>query len=233
MKPKKSTKANLEKSRFLFLELGFIITLSLILIAFEWTTESIKINTYEDSISNVYDEEIIPITIQEEPEQKAAPKPPKIVEIFEIVDNEVELDDELLFDDFEVDENFEVEIMEYVEFHEEKEEEEAPIFYIVEDMPTFQGEGIERFRGFIGQNLKYPTLAMENGICGRVFVSFIVEPDGTVDNVKVVRGVDPALNMEAVRVVSSSPKWTPGSQRGKPVRVGFTLPINFMLVNSD
>ena len=117
--------------------------------------------------------------------------------------------------------------MEYVEV--EEEEEEAEIFFIVEDMPSFQGKGQDGFRTYIAQNLRYPEIAAENGISGRVFVSFVVEPNGAVTSVKVVRGVDPALDAEAVRVVKSSPKWAPGKQRGKPVRVSFTFPINFVL----
>ncbi len=232
MELKKSPKANLEKARFIFLELGFIITLSLVLIAFEWTTTRSSINKYEVEMSDVYEEEIIPITTQEEPKQLALPKPIKIVEIFEIVENEVELDDELQFEDYEVDQDSEIEIMEYSEFKgEEEEEEETEIFYIVEDMPGFRGEGLDGFRKYISQNLKYPEIATENGICGRVFVQFVVEPNGSVSNVNVIRGIDPALNAEAVRVVKSSPKWTPGKQRGKPVRVSFTFPINFKLAS--
>ena len=139
---------------------------------------------------------------------------------------DVDIEDELILDDFEVDQDSEVEIMDFVE---EEEEEEAQIFFIVEDMPGFMGKGQDGFRQWIGQNLRYPEIAAENGISGRVFVQFVVEPNGSVTNVKVVRGVDPALDAEAVRVVKSSPKWTPGKQRGKAVRVSFTFPINFVL----
>jgi protein TonB len=96
-------------------------------------------------------------------------------------------------------------------------------------MPGFGGGDSNKFREYIARNLKYPEVAAENGIQGRVFVQFVVEPDGRVSNVKVVRGVDPALDREAVRVVESSPPWKPGKQRGKPVRVSFTFPIIFVL----
>ncbi|HCY00051.1 MAG TPA: M56 family peptidase, partial [Bacteroidales bacterium] len=104
------------------------------------------------------------------------------------------------------------------------------VFVVVENMPKFRGDkSHEIFRGYIAENLKYPVIALENGIQGKVFVSFIVEPDGSVSNVEVVRGVDPSIDKEAVRVVESSPKWEPGTQRGINVRVQFTFPIAFSL----
>jgi TonB family protein len=105
----------------------------------------------------------------------------------------------------------------------------SEVFFIVEDMPEFQGGGPEYFRQFISENLRYPQAAANNGIHGRVFVQFVVQPDGTVADAKIVRGVDPLLDREALRVVMSSPKWTPGMQRGQPVAVAFTFPINFVL----
>ena len=113
-------------------------------------------------------------------------------------------------------------------FHPHIDEEE--VFYIVEDMPTFNGgDPATEFRKYIGQNLRYPEIAAENGISGRVIVQFAVNKVGTVVDAKVVRSVDPALDKEAIRVVMSSPKWTPGKQRGKSVKVLFTFPINFVL----
>ena len=108
-------------------------------------------------------------------------------------------------------------------------EQQGKIFTIVEEMPTFQGKGQEGFRVWLIKHLKYPEIAAENGISGRVFVNFVVETDGSVSNVKIIRGANPSLDTEAVRVVQSSPKWTPGKQRGKEVRVVFTFPINFVL----
>jgi len=107
--------------------------------------------------------------------------------------------------------------------------EEEPIFFIVEEMPAFQGKGVDGFREYIAKNLNYPDSAGNNGISGKVFIRFIVEPDGSVNDVIILRGVDPNLDEEALRVVKSSPKWTPGKQRGKLVRVAYTFPINFVL----
>jgi len=227
MEPKKSEKANLEKRKGIFFQLGLVIALSLMLIAFEWTSGGLSANEFDMGDMEQVEEDIIPVTHQEQPEPPKPPEPPKVTEVLNIVDDDVEIEDELQLDDFEVDQNTEVEIMEYVEV--EEEEEEAEIFFIVEDMPSFQGKGQDGFREYIADNLRYPEIAAENGIAGRVFVRFVVEPNGSVTNVEVVRSVDPALDAEALRVVKSSPKWSPGKQRGKPVRVSFTFPINFVL----
>ena len=96
-------------------------------------------------------------------------------------------------------------------------------------MPSFPGGNVQKW---ISKNVKYPVLAMENGIQGKVYIQFVIEKDGSITDVKVVRGVDASLDKEAVRVVKAMPKWKPGKQRGKPVRVSYTLPINFQLSNN-
>ena len=227
MLPKKSERANLEKSKGLYFQLGLLITISLILIAFEWTSGSLGDNMYDTAKLEQMEEEIIPITRQQEPEPPKPPEPPKVTEILNIVDDDVEIDDELQLDDFEVDQDQAIKIIEYVE---EEEEENMEIFYIVEDMPKFMGQGMEAFYKFIGENLRYPMIAQENGITGKVFISFVVDRNGKVKNAHVVRGVDPALDKEALRVVNASPSWTPGKQRGKSVQVSLTLPIGFSLI---
>lgn len=103
-----------------------------------------------------------------------------------------------------------------------------PVFFIVEEMPEFL-DGELSLRKFIAQSIKYPVSAQEKGIQGKVFVNFVVEKDGSVGSAKIARGVDPALDKEALRVVSSLPKWTPGKQKGVAVRVSYTIPINFVL----
>lgn len=108
-------------------------------------------------------------------------------------------------------------------------EEEAPAFIVVEEMPIFPGGGETAMMKYISENIKYPQICKENNISGKVFVNFIVNEQGKVDKVKIVRGVDPYLDKEAVRVIQSLPDWTPGRQRGKAVRVQFTIPINFQL----
>lgn len=227
MELKKNDQVNLEKGKGVFFQLGLVIAISLMLIAFEWTSGGLSENEFDTGNTEQIEEEIIPITRQEQPEPPKPPEPPKVTEVLQIVEDDVELEDELQLEDFEIDQETEVEIMEFTE--EEEEVEEAEIFFIVEDMPSFQGKGQDGFRTWIGNNLQYPEIAAENGISGRVFVKFVVEPDGSISNVQLVRGVDPALDKEAIRVVKSSPKWAPGKQRGKPVRVSFTFPINFVL----
>ena len=148
-------------------------------------------------------------------------------DIINIVDDAVELDDELDLQDTDADENTTYDYQQEIAVVEE-EEETQEVFFIVEEMPVFPG-GEEALRKFIAQSVKYPVIAQENGIQGRVFVSFVVNQKGEVTNVKVARPFDPNLDKEAVRVVQSMPKWSPGKQRGKAVKVSYTVPINFVL----
>ncbi len=227
MELKKAEKVNLEKRSSIFFEIGLVIAISLILIAFEWTSSGFKTNEYQSNQSDQAEQEIIPITRQEKPKPKP-PEPPKVTEILNIVNNDVNLKDELQLEDLEANINTEVQEINY-EVDDEEDNSGEQIFFIVEDMPSFQGKGVDAFRQWVAQRLKYPEIAAENGISGKVFIQFVVEPNGVVDNVKVIRGVDPALDAEAVRVVKSSPKWKPGKQRGKAVRVAYTIPIVFVL----
>jgi periplasmic protein TonB len=226
MELKKSEKANLENKKTLFLQIGLITVLSLLLIAFEWTTRDVMTGSLGELGDVVMEEEIIPITRQEEV-KPPPPPPPQVPEILQIVEDDVDIEDELIIDDIEARQNTRIEMTDF-SFEEEAEAEEE-IFIIVEDMPTFMGKDSNEFRNWIAANLKYPQIAAENGIQGRVFVQFVVNANGRISDAVVVRGVDPALDQEAVRVIMSSPSWTPGKQRGKPVRVRFTFPINFVL----
>lgn len=226
MEVKKTDKANLEKNRGMFLQLGYVIVLGLVLLAFEWGTRPSELNSLGELADMDLEEEIIPITRQQN-EPPPPPPPPQTTEVINIVEDDVEIEDELLLDDTEADQDTEIEIFEFAE--EEEEVNEMEVFFVVEDMPTFQGQSSDAFRIYIQKNLKYPMIAQENGVSGRVFVQFDVNASGSIENVIVVRGVDPSLDREAVRVVKSSPKWTPGKQRGRPVRVRFTFPIVFQL----
>jgi protein TonB len=226
MELKKSIKSDLEKKKGIFIEIGLVVVLGLVLIAFEWTSRPNLNNTLGELANVEMEEEIIPITRQQEVKPPPPPPPPKVTEVLNIVEDDVEIEDELIIDDAEADQNMEIEI---VEFEEEAEVVEEEVFFIVEDMPSFEGKGQEGFREFISKNLRYPEIAAENGISGKVYVQFAVNSKGKVVDAIVVRGVDPALDMEAVRVVMSSPSWAPGKQRGKPVKVQFTFPINFVL----
>jgi len=227
MERKKNDKVNLEKRKGVFFQLGLVIALSLILIGFEWTSSGLKSNQFDTGEGDAIEEEIIPVTRQEKPEPKTLPKPPKVTEVLNIVEDDVTIENELILDDLESDQDEEVQILDFDVADEET--EEAEIFFIVEDMPSFKGKGLNGFRNWVMKNLQYPEIAAENGISGTVYVQFVVEPSGLVNKVTIMRGVDPALDKEAIRVVKTSPKWTAGKQRGKPVRVAFTFPIKFVL----
>lgn len=224
MEVKKNPKVNLEKQKTVYILFGLAVAFMLTLLAFEYAVRPEKVEELEAQAVDV-EEEIIPITRQEDkPPPPPPPEPQKVTEVLEIVEDKVEIEDEIEIIDTEATEETIIEIAE----PEEEEEEEAPIFFIVEDMPKFPGGELE-LRKYIAENVRYPAIARENDIQGKVYVRFAVMEDGSVDKVSVVRGVDPLLDEEAIRVVKTLPKWTPGKQRGKPVRVWYTVPINFQL----
>ena len=228
MEIKKSEKANLENKKLLFLELGLIVSLGITLIAFEWTSTETNVSTLEAEAEVVLEEEIIPITQETPPPPPAAPKIPVLSDQIDIVDDEIEVDDEM-FMNLEDDASLGVEIMDYVEVEEEVVEEEAIPFQLVEEKPSFQGGDANQFSKWVNSRLEYPEIAKENGVQGRVTLQFTVEKDGTVTKVRVLRGVDPSLDKEAVRVVSMSPKWKPGKQRDRAGPVTYTFPVIFQL----
>ena len=228
MEIKKSEKANLENKKLLFLELGLIVSLGITLIAFEWTSTETNVSTLEAEAEVVLEEEIIPITQETPPPPPAAPKIPVLSDQIDIVDDEIEVDDEM-FMNLEDDASLGVEIMDYVEVEEEVVEEEAIPFQLVEEKPSFQGGDANQFSKWVNSRLEYPEIAKENGVQGRVTLQFTVEKDGTVTKVRVLRGVDPSLDKEAVRVVSMCPKWKPGKQRDRAVPVTYTFPVIFQL----
>lgn len=228
MEVKKSPKADLTKTVTLFREVGFIIVLGIVLLAFEWQSKEKKDSIFDQQESVIIEEEIIPITQEEQAPPPEMPKIPVLSDAIDIVDDNIQVDDAVF--SFEDDASLGVEIMDYIETVEEEEvEEEAIPFALVENKPTFQGGDANTFSKWVNSRLEYPEIAKENGIQGRVTLQFTVNTDGSVSDVKVLRGVDSSLDREAVRVVSSSPKWKPGMQRDKPVRVTYTFPVIFQL----
>ena len=228
MEVKKSPKASLENKRFLFVEIGFVVALLATLGAFEWTSKEKKSSLLEAENAELIEEEIIPITQDTPPPPPEAPKIPILSDQIDIVDDDMTVDDNIM--NLEDSDNLGVEIMDYVEeVKEEVVEEEAIPFQLVEEKPKFQGGDANAFSAWVAKNLQYPEIAKENGVQGRVMLQFTVNPNGTVSNVKVLRGVDPSLDKEAVRVVSASPKWTPGRQRDRAVKVTYTFPVIFQL----
>jgi protein TonB len=228
MELKKSKKADLEKKKGMYITVGLVISLSIVLVAFEWTKGESK-DDGSDAVAEIqFEDEMMQITRREEPKPEPKPEQPKVAEVLDIVDDDVEIEDDFDFD-MEATDDTEYDFTTMITDDGEDIEEEE-VFYIVEDMPTFNGgEPATEFRKYIAQNLQYPEIAAENGVSGRVIVQFAVDKTGQVVDAVVVRSVDPALDKEAIRVVMSSPKWTPGKQRGKAVKVLFTFPINFVL----
>lgn len=228
MEIKKSQKASLENKRLLFTEIGFVVALGLVFFAFEWSSKDRKTSVLDADNQEIIEEELVPIT------QETPPPPPELNQIpvlsdqIDIVDDEIKVDDNIL--NLEDDSSIGVQIMDYVEqVAEEEVEEEAIPFQLVEKKPSFNGGDANDFSKWVMQHLSYPEIAKENGVQGRVMLSFKVNADGTVSNVKVLRGVDASLDKEAVRVVSSSPKWEPGRQRDRAVPVTYTFPVIFQL----
>lgn len=229
MEVKKSEKANLENRKLLFTEIGFVISLLVVLGAFSWTSKEKTTTVFEDVTTELIEEEIIPITQEETPPPPEAPKIPVLSDQIDIVDDDIQVEDDM-FMNLEDNANLGVEIMDYVETVEEEEvEEEAIPFQLVEEKPSFNGGDANEFSKWVNSRLVYPEIAKENGVQGRVTLQFTVNADGSVSNVKVLRGVDSSLDKEAVRVVSSSPKWKPGKQRDRAVKVTYTFPVIFQL----
>ena len=230
MEVKKTSKASLENKRFLFLEIGFVLTLVIFLGAFNWSTKEKQTAVLEAENAVVEVEDMIPITQETPPPPEVAPKIPVLSDQIDVVDDNIKVDDNM-FQNLEDDANSGVEIMDYIESAPEEEtvEEEAIPFQLVEEKPSFNGGDANEFSKWVNSRLVYPEIAKENGVQGRVTLQFTVNADGTVSNVKVLRGVDSSLDKEAVRVVSSSPKWKPGKQRDRAVKVTYTFPVIFQL----
>lgn len=231
MEIKKSPKANLENKKLLFKEIGLVIALGLTLLAFNWSTSEKAVSTIEADQQQVIEEESIPITNDTPPPPpETSVAEPAMSDFIDVVDDDIKVDTKIIIN--EDDKNQGVEIKEYVqaaEIAEEVVEEEVIPFAIVEDKPMFQGKEANEFTKWVYNNIVYPEIAKENGVQGRVTLQFEIGKDGSVSNVKVLRGVDSSLDKEAVRVVSNSPKWTPGKQRGKAVKVKYNFPVTFQL----
>ena len=225
MELKKSQEASLENKKLTYLLLGFVFVLSACYVALEWTEKTVKV--YEEPNEELFFEE--ELDIQQTSQETPPPPPPAPVQeivVLNVVDDEVQTERI----EINTEENNEViEIKAPVEQVVEEEEKEDEIFMVVETMPEFPGGQAELFK-YLSENVKYPVIAQENGIQGRVICQFVVNKDGSIVDVEVVRsGGDASLDKEAVRVIKSIPKWKPGKQRGKPVRVKYTVPVNFKL----
>ncbi len=227
MEIKKSPKADLERRRTLYILVGLVFILSTVFVAFEWTTTEVTLIEVANDAFDGLEDEIIPITMQQPAPPPPPPPAPQVEEILKVVEDDKEIE-QVEIESTEDDVNTEVEINFNDGAPTEEETTTDEIFTVVENMPQFPG-GDAALLGYISKSVKYPAIAQENGIQGRVIISFVIEKDGLVADATVVRGVDPALDKEALRVVNNMPKWKPGEQRGKPVRVKYTLPVTFRL----
>ena len=231
MEVKKSPKASLENKKLLFTEIGLVAALGILYGAFEWSTKDADLATLVDNTQVQIEDEMIAIQNETPPPPPEAPKIPVLSDEIRIVDDNIKLDEDM-FMSLEDDANLGVEIMDYkeaAEVVEEAVEEEAIPFQLVEEKPSFNGGDANEFSKWVNSKHVYPEIAKENGVQGRVTLSITVEKDGSVTNVRVLRGVDPSLDDEAVRVVKSSPKWKPGKQRDRTVKVTYTFPVIFQL----
>lgn len=225
---KKLPEANLENKRLTYILMGLVLSFAVFYVAFEWTDRDIE--KYDQTISQdvMFEEEMIEQTVQEEQNTPPPPPPPApdVIEEIQIVDDDVETADITISSEDDQTQAQEV-VQAPIEMPEEDPDENI-VFVVAEKMPSFPG-GQQALMKYLNENIRYPIIAQENGVQGRVIVQFTVRKDGTIDDVKVVRSADPSLDKEAVRLVKSMPNWEPGKQRGKAVHCKFTVPIVFKL----
>lgn len=227
METKKSNKVNLEKNKSTNLLMGVVVAMAMLFVSFEWGTaeQDVFLADMNDGIEWV-DE--IPITIAEPTPPPPPPPAPAVVDMINVVDDEVDVDTEVTVTTEDAPDIAQPEPYLPPVAIDDEDEDANTIFVVVEEMPLFPG-GDPALLKFVNGAIKYPVIAQENGIQGRVVCSFVVNRDGSVVDAEVIRGVDPSLDKEALRVIGTMPNWKPGMQRGKPVRVKYTIPITFRL----
>jgi protein TonB len=230
MEIKKSPSADLENKRLSFVFIGLVIVLALVYITLEWTQRDVAVYDASVIVDAQVDDEIIPVTIQDQtppPPPEIAPPPPVVVDI-QIVENTENVGDNTVASS-ESNQNVVIQPQAPVIIAPiEDDPDERTVFVIVEKMPSFPG-GDAEMRKFISKNIRYPKISEENGVEGRVVVSFVVGRTGEITDIEIMKSVDKYLDAEAMRVVSAMPKWTPGEQRGKAVKVKYVLPVVFKL----
>ena len=231
MELKKNPKVDVNNKRTVLLEIGLVLALLAVIGAFLYTPREVSVEKIDMNYGPV-EEQITEITRQEE--QK--PEPPKkteitvITDVLNIVTNDEKIETGFDFAEFDED----VEIIQQVAVEEETIEDDQP-FVKVEEMPTFQGGGLPEFRNWVQSHVKYPQIALENGIQGNVVIQFVVGPDGKMTNFRVLQSPDKTLSDATIEVLKKANElkkgWKPGKQRGKAVKVSFTLPVKFAIQN--
>jgi len=223
MEARKSKKADLENKRSLFFQIGLIVTLIAVFMAFEYKSyEKLTTGDWDTYMDNTVEEKI-PITVQP---KEVLPLPPPVRSNIEIVDDTQDTPDDVVVDVNVTDDTQNADPIPPMS-DEPQIIDNTPIA-IPQFMPEFPG-GLSQLYAFLGKNIKYPQLAKETNIQGTVFVNFIVEKDGSISNVTILRSIGGGCDEEAIRVVQAMPKWKPGMQMGEPVRVSYNLPVKFTL----
>ncbi len=225
MEIKKSRKANLENRRGIFLEIGLVIALAVVIGAFGCTSRDRNVEKIDMELGPI-ETDLVEITRPDQPQEQPQVKKVEmnvVSDVLQLVDNSTKTDTELTFTDF--DDDMEITIA----APQEEEIVEEEIFVVAEEMPSFMGGDLTTFRNWVQERVKYPAIAQELGISGQVILQFVVEKDGTLTNIQVLRSPDSSLSDEAIRVLKTSPKWKPAMQRNKPVRLKYTLPVVFRI----
>ena len=225
METKKSFKADLGNKRGLLLEIGLVVALVFVVAAFAYTPKEYRIEQRSLAYAPVVDVQMTEIT-REKPREavrKVEIKP--IGDVIQIVRNDRKIQTDIPFEEF--DEHTPIELVPV----EPEPIVDDEVFLVAETMPAFMNGSIETFRAWVMQNVKFPQIALENNIQGRVVLSFVIDKDGRLTNIEALQAPDRSLAEEAVRVLNKSPKWSPGKQRNQTVRVRFTLPVDFRVQN--
>lgn len=224
METKKSFKADLGNKRGLLLEIGLVVTLVLVVAAFAYTPKEYRIEQPDLTYAPV-EVEMTEITREKPREAARKIELRPYADAIQIVRNDRKIQTDIPFDEFD-----EMTPIELVPVEPEPVVDDE-VFLVAETMPSFMDGTIETFRAWVMQNVKFPQIALENNIQGRVVLSFVIDKDGRLTNVEVLQAPDRSLAEEAVRVLNKSPKWSPGKQRNQTVRVKFTLPVDFRVQN--
>ncbi len=229
MKTKKSNKSNIEKLRGMYFQLGLCVVMALCLLAFEWGTNLKDNKNVFTSESYAEEEELAPIIRFETPKPPPPPAAPIELLVIEDIETDIEEVDIEWTNDVNIDDSFNDKFT----LEDEKAVDDGldKIFNsaLVEKMPTFKGGDCIKFQQYVQKNLSYNNEAIELGLQGKVTVQFVIDKNGNLSEAKIIRGVDPLLDNEVIKVLKRSPKWKPGTQRGIPVNVSFIIPVFFKL----
>jgi protein TonB len=225
MEKRKTEKADLENKKGLFLQIGLVVTLAVVLAAFEWKSyDAVQIESFRTV--SVEEEEVV-INTETPPPPPPPPPPPDVTTELEIVADDAIIENEIEIN-VEVDDRAHIEVWVAPVIEEEELGDEVFEFHVIEDKPGFPG-GDAALLEWLGKNIGYPTIARESGIHGTVYLQFVVDRDGSITDIRIVRDIGGGCAEAAVQGVRRMPKWTPGKQRGNPVRVQYTLPVRFTL----